>query len=42
LQAVLSERLGWYELREVQEQAFKAIRGGSDVLIIAPTAGGKS
>ncbi|MGA2105243.1 DEAD/DEAH box helicase [Methanoregula sp.] len=42
MQAVLSERLGWYELREVQEQAFKAIRGGSDVLIIAPTAGGKS
>jgi ATP-dependent Lhr-like helicase len=39
---VLAERLGWCELREVQEQAYTAIRGGNDVLIIAPTAGGKS
>jgi ATP-dependent Lhr-like helicase len=26
----------------VQEQAYEAIRGGNDVLVIAPTAGGKS
>jgi ATP-dependent Lhr-like helicase len=39
---VLAERLGWCELREVQEQAYTAIHGGNDVLIIAPTAGGKS
>jgi ATP-dependent Lhr-like helicase len=42
LRAVLSERLGWSELREVQEQAYEAIRGGNDTLVIAPTAGGKS
>ncbi len=42
LQAVLSDRLGWCELREVQEQAYEAIHGGNDVLVIAPTAGGKS
>ena len=42
LRAVLSERMGWSELREVQEQAYEAIREGSDVLVIAPTAGGKS
>jgi ATP-dependent Lhr-like helicase len=39
---VLAERLGWCELREVQEQAYTAIRRGNDVLVIAPTAGGKS
>jgi ATP-dependent helicase Lhr and Lhr-like helicase len=39
---VLSFRLGWDELRDVQEQAYNAITGGSDVLVIAPTAGGKS
>jgi ATP-dependent Lhr-like helicase len=42
LRAVLAERLGWSELREVQEQAYTAVRGGNDVLVIAPTAGGKS
>ncbi|MEN6396405.1 MAG: DEAD/DEAH box helicase [Methanoregula sp.] len=42
LRAVLAERLGWCELRKVQEQAYTAIRGGNDVLVIAPTAGGKS
>ena len=42
LQTVLSQRLGWTELREVQERSFRAISKGSDVLIIAPTAGGKS
>jgi ATP-dependent helicase Lhr and Lhr-like helicase len=42
LQQVLAQRLDWTELREVQEQACHAIRAGSDVLVIAPTAGGKS
>ena len=42
LQQVLAQRLDWTELREVQEQAFRTVRAGSDALIIAPTAGGKS
>lgn len=42
LQQVLAQRLEWTELREVQERAYSAVTGGSDVLIIAPTAGGKS
>ena len=42
LQGVLSDRMGWSGLREVQEQAYTAIRDGNDVLVIAPTAGGKS
>ncbi|WAC04966.1 MAG: DEAD/DEAH box helicase [Methanoregula sp.] len=42
LQTVLSQRLGWTELREVQELSYYAISKGSDVLVIAPTAGGKS
>ena len=39
---MLSQRLDWTELREVQEQTYAAVVGGSDVLVIAPTAGGKS
>lgn len=42
LQQVLSQRLGWTEIRDVQEQAYSAIASGRDVLVIAPTAGGKS
>ncbi len=42
LQQVLIRQDGWSELREVQEQACRAVRSGSDVLILAPTAGGKS
>lgn len=42
LQAVLMERMGWTELREVQERSYEAVSRGNDVLIIAPTAGGKS
>ena len=42
LQQVLAQRLDWTELREVQEQACRTVRAGSDALIIAPTAGGKS
>ena len=42
LQQVLAQRLDWTELREVQEQTYSAVVTGSDVLVIAPTAGGKS
>ncbi|MCX6682526.1 MAG: DEAD/DEAH box helicase [Methanoregula sp.] len=42
LQTVLAQRLGWTELRDVQELSYHAVSKGSDVLIIAPTAGGKS
>ncbi len=42
LQQVLAQRLEWTELREVQEQTYEAVVAGSDVLVIAPTAGGKS
>ena len=42
LQGVLSQRLAWTDLREVQERAYTAISSGNDVLVIAPTAGGKS
>ena len=39
---MLAQRLEWTELREVQEQTYSAVVTGSDVLVIAPTAGGKS
>jgi len=42
LQLVLAQRMEWTELREVQEQTYSAVVEGSDVLVIAPTAGGKS
>jgi ATP-dependent helicase Lhr and Lhr-like helicase len=42
LQQVLSHRLEWTELREVQERAYVAVAAGNDALVIAPTAGGKS
>jgi len=42
LQQVLAQRLDWSELREVQEQSYAAVTSGNDVLVIAPTAGGKS
>jgi ATP-dependent Lhr-like helicase len=42
LQMVISQRLGWTELREVQERSYRAVSKGNDVLVIAPTAGGKS
>jgi len=42
LQQVLSQRLEWTDLREVQERTYSAVATGSDVLVIAPTAGGKS
>ena len=42
LQSVLLQRLGWSELRDVQEQTCRAVWSGSDVLVLAPTAGGKT
>jgi ATP-dependent Lhr-like helicase len=42
LQQVLAQRLDWTELREVQERSYTAVAAGKDVLVIAPTAGGKS
>jgi ATP-dependent Lhr-like helicase len=39
---VLAHRLGWNELRAVQEKAYCAVSAGNDVLVIAPTAGGKT
>ena len=42
LQQVLSQRLDWSELREVQERSYAAVAAGNDTLVIAPTAGGKS
>jgi ATP-dependent helicase Lhr and Lhr-like helicase len=42
LQGVLSRHPGWTDLREVQERAYTAVSSGNDVLVIAPTAGGKS
>jgi ATP-dependent Lhr-like helicase len=42
LQQVLAQRLEWTDLREVQEMTYPAVAKGSDVLVIAPTAGGKS
>jgi ATP-dependent helicase Lhr and Lhr-like helicase len=42
LQSVLLQRLGWSELRDVQEATCRAVGAGSDVLVLAPTAGGKT
>ena len=42
LQEVLCNRLGWESLRDVQEDAYHAVFAGDDVLVIAPTAGGKT
>jgi ATP-dependent Lhr-like helicase len=38
----LSATLGWKRLRPLQEEAFAQISAGSDVLLVAPTAGGKT
>ncbi|MCU0632191.1 MAG: DEAD/DEAH box helicase [Methanolinea sp.] len=42
LQEVLAHRLGWSDLREVQSRAYREVSAGKDVLVIAPTAGGKT
>ncbi|NYT16764.1 MAG: DEAD/DEAH box helicase [Methanomicrobiales archaeon] len=39
---VISHRLGWSELRPVQEETCRAVSDDRDVLVIAPTAGGKT
>ncbi|NLX48808.1 MAG: DEAD/DEAH box helicase [Methanospirillum sp.] len=42
LQMTLLQRLGWDALRPLQEQTFRAATSGADLLVIAPTAGGKT
>ncbi len=42
LQEVLANRLGWSDLREVQSRAYGEVALGKDVMVIAPTAGGKT
>ena len=34
--------LGWPSLRPLQEQAIEPVMNGADVLLLAPTAGGKT
>jgi ATP-dependent Lhr-like helicase len=42
LQQAIVARLGWSSLRPVQEEAGAALLGGSNAVILAPTAGGKT
>ncbi|MDO5846345.1 MAG: DEAD/DEAH box helicase [Methanocorpusculum sp.] len=42
LQEVLLTGLGWDCLRPVQEESYQAVSSGADILVIAPTAGGKT
>jgi ATP-dependent Lhr-like helicase len=42
LQRAIVSRLGWRSLRPVQELAGDAILAGKNVLVLAPTAGGKT
>ncbi|MDE2523374.1 MAG: DEAD/DEAH box helicase [Methanocorpusculum sp.] len=42
LQEVLLSGLGWDGLRPVQEETCRAVAGGADVVVLAPTAGGKT
>jgi ATP-dependent Lhr-like helicase len=42
LQEAIVARLGWSSLRPVQEQAGEALLAGSNAVILAPTAGGKT
>jgi len=42
LQSAIVARLGWTSLRAVQEEAGDAILGGSNAVVLAPTAGGKT
>lgn len=42
LQVTLLQRLGWHSLRPLQEATFSAASTGADLLVIAPTAGGKT
>lgn len=42
LQEILLTGLKWNELRPVQEETYTAVTAGNDVLVLAPTAGGKT
>lgn len=42
LQEVLLSGLGWDGLRPVQEETYRAVAGSADVVVLAPTAGGKT
>ncbi|MDV0443970.1 DEAD/DEAH box helicase [Methanorbis rubei] len=42
LQEVLLSGLGWSDLRPVQEETCRAVADGADVVVLAPTAGGKT
>ncbi len=42
LQQAIVARLGWTALRPVQELAGEAILNGNNVIVLAPTAGGKT
>jgi ATP-dependent Lhr-like helicase len=42
LQQAIVSRLGWTSLRPVQDQAGEAILDGKNVVVLAPTAGGKT
>ncbi|QYZ79566.1 DEAD/DEAH box helicase [Methanofollis formosanus] len=42
LKNVLAHRLGWTDLRPVQEEACRAAAEGADLLVVAGTAGGKT
>ena len=42
LRYVLASWMRWEDLRDIQLQTIQAFRTGSDLLIISPTAGGKS
>ncbi|HJJ58832.1 MAG TPA: DEAD/DEAH box helicase [Methanocorpusculum sp.] len=42
LQETLITGLGWNALRPVQETACKEVAAGKDILVLAPTAGGKT
>jgi ATP-dependent helicase Lhr and Lhr-like helicase len=42
LQMTLLQRLGWSALRPLQEETCRAAATGADLLVIAPTAGGKT
>lgn len=38
----VANTLGWYDLRPLQKASIQPVRSGSDCLLIAPTAGGKT
>ena len=42
LQEILLSGLKWDTLREVQEESLSAVALGNDILVLAPTAGGKT